>query len=69
MLKQWQLRKVGPAANQCIDALCPSVHPVTSGVVGLLFLGYLCKQPWNFSFGADPRLLGMRPNQGNARHV
>ncbi len=69
MLNQLQLRKVGPAARQCIDALCSFVYPVTSSIVGVLFLGYRCKQPWSFSFGAEPRRLGMRLNQGNAQHV
>lgn len=69
MLKQLQLRKVGPAANQCIDGLCPSGHPATSGVVGPLFLDYLCEQPWNVSFCTEPRLVGIRPNKENAQYV
>lgn len=69
MLKSLQLRKVGTAANQSFDGLCPTVHPVTSDVAGRLLLGHLCKQAWSVSFGTESHLVDIRPNKGNAQHV
>lgn len=66
MLKPLKLRKVGPAANQSFDELCPTVHPVTADVTGRLLVGYLCKQAWSVSFGTEPHLVDIRPNKGNA---
>ena len=69
MLKPLQLRKVGPAAHQSFDGLCPTVHLVTSDVAGRLLLGYLRKQAWSVSFGIEPHFVDIRPNKGNAQHV